>query len=76
MFKASFEFLFRPKRWKVPDTTGMSNITEIRDVMGYQQTHTTRRRTCGKETEAYPTISIPIHCANWRYPKRKRRNRL
>lgn len=35
----------------------------------YQITHVTCRRTCGKETKAYPTIHKPTHYVNWGLPK-------
>lgn len=67
----SFEFSFRPERWKVPVTTDLNIITEKLDVMSYQTIQVTCWRTNGKETKAYPTICTPIHYVNWRYPKRK-----
>jgi len=57
---------------KVSDTHDVSTNIYFLGMVGYRTTHITDWRTSNKETKAYPTICIPIHYANWRYPKRKR----
>jgi hypothetical protein len=61
---------------KVPVTSDMGKVVERLYATGYQLTHITYGRTRGKETKAYPTIRKPIDCANWGYPKRKRRKAI
>jgi hypothetical protein len=72
----SFEFSFRPERWKVPVTTDLNIIMEKSDVMSYQSIQVTCWRTNGKETKAYPIIRTPTHFANWGLPKLERQKWL
>lgn len=76
MFKASFEFSFRPEQRKVPVTADLNIITKKCSVMSYQIIQVTCWRTNGKETKAYPTIRTPIHYVNWGLPKAERLKRL
>jgi len=43
------------------DTSDIDTIVKCRFAIGYQQIYETCKRTCGKETKAYPTIRIPTH---------------
>jgi hypothetical protein len=76
LLNVSFEYSLFLDMGKVSGTLDVSTGINKSCMSGYQSTHITCWRTSIKETKAYPTICTPIHYANWRYPKRKRRNRL
>ena len=76
LLNVSFEYSFRLNMGNVSVTHDVSTNMKDRDVFGYHRTHMTCWGSSDKETKAYPIICIPIHYTNWRYPKRKRRNRL
>ena len=76
LLNVSFEYSLVLNMGNVSDTHDVSTSINFCHMLGYQSTYITRWRTSSKETKTYPTIYIPNHYANWRYPKRKRHNRL
>ena len=76
LLNVSFEYSFRLNMGNVSVTHDVRASMEVLYMLGYQLIHMTCWRSSDKETKAYPIICIPIHYANWSYPKRKRRNRL
>jgi hypothetical protein len=76
LLNASFEYSLILSMGNVSVTHDVSTGIKRSCMPGYQSTHITGWGSSHKETKAYPTICIPIHYANWRYPKRKCRKRL
>jgi hypothetical protein len=76
LLNVSFEFSLNLNRGNAPDTSDVSSSIKGLHYTWLPINSMTRWRTSSKETKAYPTIYIPVHYINWRYPKRKRHNRL
>jgi len=77
LMNASFQFLFRvDSGYKVPVTAGIDKFNYTVQLNCCCKICTTRKRACGNETKAKPTIRTPIHIVNWRLPKTECLKRL